>query len=121
MHFCTQILTAGIGAKDSNIEWRPAVRMYRGMFLVILMIFLLGINTYGWRKSGVNHVLIFELDPRHNLSHEQLLEVSLKQYSEISGRLKQHFSLIPIDRYSLGKLMFKISVGYDFTLARYVE
>ncbi len=40
----------------------------------------------------------------------------LKQYSEISGRLKHPFSLTP---YSLGKLMFKISVGYDFTLARY--
>ena len=24
-----------------------------------------------------------------------------------------------LDRYSLGKLMFKISVDYDFTLARY--
>ena len=41
----------------------------------------------------------------------------LKQYSEISGRLKHPFSLTPIDRYSLGKLMFKIFVGYDFTLA----
>ncbi|XP_072018125.1 LOW QUALITY PROTEIN: xenotropic and polytropic retrovirus receptor 1 homolog [Amphiura filiformis] len=71
------VVYAGIGAKDAGIEWRPAVRMYRGMFLVILMIFLLGINTYGWRKSGVNHVLIFELDPRHNLSHEQLLEIAL--------------------------------------------
>ena len=39
----------------------------------------------------------------------------------ISGRLKHPFSLAPIDRYSLGKLIFKISVGYDFTLARYAE
>ncbi len=45
----------------------------------------------------------------------------LKQYSEISGRIKHPFSLTPIDRYSLGKLIFKISVGYDFTLARYAE
>ncbi|KAJ8038923.1 Xenotropic and polytropic retrovirus receptor 1-like [Holothuria leucospilota] len=58
-------------------EWRPALRMYRGMFLLIFIIFLLGINTYGWRKAGVNHVLIFELDPRNNLSHEELLEVAL--------------------------------------------
>ncbi len=42
----------------------------------------------------------------------------LKQYSEISGRLKHLFSLTPIDRYSFGKLMFKISIGYDFTLWR---
>jgi len=25
----------------------------------------MGINVYGWRSSGVNHVLIFELDPRY--------------------------------------------------------
>ena len=57
-------------------DWVPALRMYRGVFLVILFIFLLGLNTYGWRSSGVNHVLIFELDPRNNLTHQQLLEVS---------------------------------------------
>lgn len=60
---------------ESKVDNMPAVRMYRGMFLIILMIFCLGLNTYGWRKVGVNHVLIFELDPRNNLSHEQLLEV----------------------------------------------
>eukprot|EP00057_Strongylocentrotus_purpuratus_P032615 XP_788229.3 PREDICTED: xenotropic and polytropic retrovirus receptor 1 homolog [Strongylocentrotus purpuratus] len=62
---------------ESKVDNMPAVRMYRGMFLIILMIFCLGLNTYGWRKVGVNHVLIFELDPRNNLSHEQLLEVAL--------------------------------------------
>jgi hypothetical protein len=62
---------------NSSAEWEPALRMYRGMFLVIMMICLLGINTYGWRSSGVNHVLIFEIDPRRHLSHHQLLEVSI--------------------------------------------
>lgn len=60
---------------DHSKDWQPALIMYRGMFLVILDIFLLGINTYGWRSSGVNHVLIFEIDPRHHLTHQQLLEV----------------------------------------------
>ena len=50
-----------------------------------------------------------------------LMVLYLKQYSEISGRLKHPFYLTLIDRYSLGKLMFKISVGYEFTLARYAE
>ena len=49
--------------------------MYRGSFLIILLNFLLGINIYGWRSSGVNHVLIFELNPREHLSHSQILEV----------------------------------------------
>lgn len=70
----TDHLTA-IFPLDSSLNWDTAVQMYRGLFLVILMIFLLGINTYGWRSSGVNHVLIFEIDPRHHLSHQQLLEV----------------------------------------------
>lgn len=56
-------------------DWLPVLRMYRGMFLVILFVFLLGINTYGWRAAGVNHVLIFELDPRDHLTFQQYLEV----------------------------------------------
>jgi len=62
----------------SGVDWHAALCMYRGMFLVILFILLLGINTYGWRSSGVNHVLIFELDPRNHLSHQELLEVLMQ-------------------------------------------
>ncbi|XP_070531620.1 xenotropic and polytropic retrovirus receptor 1 homolog isoform X1 [Ptychodera flava] len=69
------VILAGIFTVHES-DWRPAVRMYRGMFLVIFAVFLLGINTYGWRKAGVNHVLIFELDPRNHLNYEQLLEVA---------------------------------------------
>lgn len=57
-------------------QWEAALRMYRGTFLVLLFCFLLGINTYGWCSSGVNHVLIFELDPRHHLTHQELLELA---------------------------------------------
>lgn len=57
-------------------NWEPALRMYRGMFLVIFDLFLLGVNTYGWRSSGVNHVLIFEIDPRNHLSHTELMELA---------------------------------------------
>lgn len=31
---------------------------------------------YGWRSSGVNHVLIFELDPRNHLSEQHLMELA---------------------------------------------
>lgn len=57
----------------------PMVRIYRGGFLLIQFIFLLGINTYGWRQAGVNHVLIFEINPRNNLSHQHLFEVRLRK------------------------------------------
>uniref|UniRef100_A0A3P9HQC7 Xenotropic and polytropic retrovirus receptor 1 homolog n=1 Tax=Oryzias latipes TaxID=8090 RepID=A0A3P9HQC7_ORYLA len=59
-----------------NSEVWPMVRIYRGGFLLIEFLFLLGINTYGWRQAGVNHVLIFELNPRNNLSHQHLFEIA---------------------------------------------
>ncbi|KAL3870197.1 hypothetical protein ACJMK2_038278 [Sinanodonta woodiana] len=69
------VILAAVFTHQSQ-KWEPALRMYRGMFLIILNIFLLGINTYGWRSSGVNHVLIFEIDPRRHLSHQQLMELA---------------------------------------------
>ncbi|KAK2843983.1 hypothetical protein Q5P01_010642 [Channa striata] len=69
----TVVITAVI--KASGNVW-PMVRIYRGGFLLIEFLFLLGINTYGWRQAGVNHVLIFELNPRNNLSHQHLFEIA---------------------------------------------
>ncbi|KAF8788492.1 Xenotropic and polytropic retrovirus receptor like protein [Argiope bruennichi] len=57
-------------------NWRIAVRLYRGSLLIILFLFLIGVNVYGWRTSGVNHVLIFELDPRNHLSEQHLMEIA---------------------------------------------
>lgn len=51
-------------------------RLYRGPLLIIEFIFLIGVNIYGWRSSGVNHVLIFELDPRNHLSEQHLMELA---------------------------------------------
>jgi xenotropic and polytropic retrovirus receptor 1 len=53
-----------------------AFRLYRAPFLLVLFIFLIGINIYGWRSAGVNHVLIFELDPRNHLSEQHLMELA---------------------------------------------
>ncbi len=64
--------------KSIGKDLKKNVRIYRGGFLLIQFIFLLGINTYGWRQAGVNHVLIFEINPRNNLSHQHLFEVSRK-------------------------------------------
>jgi hypothetical protein len=70
------VLAAVVFTGNAHVsDWAPALRMYRGLFLIFLMIFLLGINTYGWRSSGVNHVLIFELDPRDHLTYHELFEV----------------------------------------------
>lgn len=50
--------------------------MYRGPLLIVEFLFLIGVNVYGWRSSGVNHVLIFELDPRNHLSEQHLMELA---------------------------------------------
>lgn len=48
-----------------------AFRLYRAPLLIIMFVFLIGINIYGWRSAGCNHVLIFELDPRNHLSEQR--------------------------------------------------
>ena len=45
--------------------------------LCIIMVFLLGLNVRGWGAAGVNHKLIFELDPRNHSSHRDILGTSL--------------------------------------------
>ncbi|XP_063741606.1 xenotropic and polytropic retrovirus receptor 1 homolog isoform X2 [Eleginops maclovinus] len=70
----TVVITGAVVIRSNDV-W-PMVRIYRGGFLLIEFLFLLGINTYGWRQAGVNHVLIFELNPRNNLSHQHLFEIA---------------------------------------------
>lgn len=57
-------------------DLRIVFRLYRAPFLLILFLFLIAFNVYGWRTSGVNHVLIFELDPRDHLSEQHLIEIA---------------------------------------------
>ncbi|XP_012871164.1 PREDICTED: xenotropic and polytropic retrovirus receptor 1 [Dipodomys ordii] len=71
----TLVLAAVFKLETDTGIW-PLIRIYRGGFLLIEFLFLLGINTYGWRQAGVNHVLIFELNPRSNLSHQHLFEIA---------------------------------------------
>lgn len=56
--------------------YKSALRLYRAPFLIIEFLFLWGINVYGWRSCGVNHVLIFELDPRNHLSEQHIIEMA---------------------------------------------
>ncbi|OXU28573.1 hypothetical protein TSAR_004785 [Trichomalopsis sarcophagae] len=61
---------------DNGDNLKIAFRLYRGPLLIIQFLFLIGVNVYGWRSSGVNHVLIFELDPRNHLSEQHLMELA---------------------------------------------
>lgn len=67
---------AGIAHGNKNTDWRVMVRLYRGPLLLVIFLFLMGINVYCWRSSGVNHVLIFELDPRNHLTEQHIMELA---------------------------------------------
>lgn len=73
------VIVLGFHLHDSEstkpLAWRQALFLYRSTFLGVLHIVLLGINVYGWSSSGVNHVLIFEIDPRNHLTYQQFLEI----------------------------------------------
>ncbi|XP_062699161.1 solute carrier family 53 member 1-like [Aedes albopictus] len=70
------VMLSAIFHESSGENLKIAFRLYRGPLLVIEFVFLLGVNIYGWRSSGVNHVLIFELDPRNHLSEQHLMEMA---------------------------------------------
>jgi len=73
------VIFLGTNLHDSQsakpLAWRQALFLYRSSFLILLHIILVGINVYGWSASGVNHVLIFEIDPRKHLTYQQFLEI----------------------------------------------
>ncbi|KAL5970781.1 Xenotropic and polytropic retroviru receptor 1 [Taenia solium] len=70
------IILVAVFAKLPQFSY-PAFRLFRGSFLVIYYVCMVGVNVYGWRSSGVNHVLIFEIDPRSHLNQFQLMEMGM--------------------------------------------
>ncbi|XP_011299289.1 xenotropic and polytropic retrovirus receptor 1 homolog [Fopius arisanus] len=72
--FVAVVLSAIFHENGDNLK--VAFRLYRGPLLLVEFLFLIGVNVYGWRSSGVNHVLIFELDPRNHLSEQHLMELA---------------------------------------------
>ena len=73
------VIALGVQLHDSQstkpLAWRQGLFLYRSTFLIVFHIILLGVNVYGWSSSGVNHVLIFEIDPRNHLTYQQFLEI----------------------------------------------
>ncbi|CAF4995361.1 unnamed protein product, partial [Rotaria sp. Silwood1] len=56
------------------IDWQTGIILYRSSLIFIIHFILIGINIIGWSSYGINHVLIFELDPRSHITHEEILE-----------------------------------------------
>ncbi|UJR24662.1 hypothetical protein I4U23_006035 [Adineta vaga] len=76
---CPLLLILGFAFRKTitgkEVLWRSTFHVYRPLFLIILHICFVGLNVYGWSHAGVNHVLIFEFDPRSHLTYQKLLEI----------------------------------------------
>lgn len=60
---------------EQRNDWQVAFKLYRGPFLMVEFLFIWSINLYAWRSFGVNHILIFELDPRNYITAQHMLEL----------------------------------------------
>lgn len=82
---CSKQVTYPIISKvlnETDLEpLKPQLQLYKGSFLLIEFLFLIGLNLYCFNISAINHTLIFGLDPRDHLSYYHIFEVS---YSEIT-------------------------------------
>ncbi|XP_036344767.1 xenotropic and polytropic retrovirus receptor 1 homolog [Rhagoletis pomonella] len=87
--------------KLSANDWDALVRLFRAPYSVAIYLALISINIHGWRKAGVNHVLIFELDPRQYLTAAHVMEmaVALAVVVTITLLAYIHFSYLKISRY----------------------
>lgn len=65
----------GFHQRPNEPTW-VAARLFRGFFLFFLSVLLCGINMYGWASAGVNHVLIFEVDPRNHLTYQTVMQIA---------------------------------------------
>ncbi|XP_004520151.1 xenotropic and polytropic retrovirus receptor 1 homolog [Ceratitis capitata] len=63
--------------KVIDVDVVTCVLLFRGPFTMILFLGLLSLNVYIWRYVGINHVLIFELNPRNYLAAVQILEIAV--------------------------------------------
>uniref|UniRef100_A0A671KH29 SPX domain-containing protein n=1 Tax=Sinocyclocheilus anshuiensis TaxID=1608454 RepID=A0A671KH29_9TELE len=55
---------------------KPQLQLYKGTFLLIEFLFLIGLNLYCFNISAINHTLIFGLDPRDHLSYYHIFEMA---------------------------------------------
>ena len=69
-------LSSQLTDRRRPIDWQISIIIYRSSLILIVHLILIGINLIGWSANGINHVLIFELDPRSHITYEEILEGS---------------------------------------------
>ena len=63
------------GCCTDSPHFEPSLRAMRAGLLVSIWFFGFALNTFGWRRAGVNNVLIFEYNPRNYLNFVDLFAV----------------------------------------------
>ena len=58
-----------------EIDFLRSCWYFRCPWWLWIFVLLLGVNVYAFRSYGVNHILIFEIDPRNHINHEHLYEI----------------------------------------------
>lgn len=71
----TVVLVVGF-LVETQYDWLTVLRLYRSPLLLIIFLFQAGISIIIWKHYKINHVLIFELNPRNNLSSQHFIELA---------------------------------------------
>ncbi|KAH3757218.1 xenotropic and polytropic retrovirus receptor 1 [Pelomyxa schiedti] len=59
---------------DSFEYGRSVLIVYRGICLCIMLVLMWGIDMYVWSRNRINHVFIFDFDPRHHFTFHVMFE-----------------------------------------------
>uniref|UniRef100_A0A915DKX6 Xenotropic and polytropic retrovirus receptor 1 n=1 Tax=Ditylenchus dipsaci TaxID=166011 RepID=A0A915DKX6_9BILA len=88
----------GFHTRNNEPKW-VAVRLFRGFFLFFLSVWFCGLNMCGWAAAGVNHVLIFEVDPRNHLTYQTVMQIAsfmlMLWALSVLGYLYAHYLYLP--------------------------
>ena len=63
------------------LHLEPSLRAMRAGLVLCIWFYGFAVNTFGWRRAGVNNVLIFEFDPRNYLNFVELFAVCYQMLS----------------------------------------
>ena len=63
------------GERYADPHLEPSLRAMRAGLVLCIWFYGFAVNTFGWRRAGVNNVLIFEFDPRNYLNFVELFAV----------------------------------------------
>jgi len=72
-----EFLSLTAGENDEGLyRWTDVLRVFRFFGLVVLMLWLWGVDMWIWTKYRINYAFIFEFNMRSHIEYQQMLEVT---------------------------------------------